>query len=282
MTPTRSLLTIVPALLLACGCTPKDDNTTESTMATGTTDSSVTGPGPGTGTDPSVTDPGSGSGDPTEAQGCVGGPVDGVLACEEAGDAVVSVSAGGELFSDVMDLACTIKSVDDDGTLQTITLACPEEDVSLSLSTSKPHVAAAVTVDQPVSFTYTALKGGEVVESLFTLRGADDDLILAAISGVLAPDSLPLSIPPLTIDLPSSDCESYLGFEDCWVAQSTALRVTSGDKTADVYGGHDAKLASSPAFTIVTGSVVRAICTAENAMCNYNTFGVRALIVASP
>jgi len=49
---------------------------------------------------------------------------------------------------------------------------------------------------------------------------------------------LPLTLAPLTIDLPSSDCESYLGFEDCWVAQSTALQVTWGDKTVDVFGRH--------------------------------------------
>ncbi len=99
---------------------------------------------------------------------------------------------------------------------------------------------------------------------------------------MLIPEDLPLTLAPLTVDMPTSKCASFLGFEDCYVAQDTALRVTWDDKTVDVHGFNHAKLGSTPDYEILTGRVQRRMCFPEDAFCNYNSFGLDALIVATP
>lgn len=265
-------------LVLTFACAPKNEalDTTDATETTANHDTTATADSTAAPTSSST-----GTGEPTGG-GCVEGPVDGELACEPPGASKVEVMPDMTSLESATDLPCTVKSVDDDGTLQKIVLTCADDEIGLGLMSSKPHVAATVTPGQSVLFTYQALDGGEVIEELFHVHDMEGDLILAGISGVLEPDTLPLTLAPLSIDLPSSDCEASLGFEDCWIAQSTALRVTWGDKTVDVFGGHTGNLGSSPDYAIVTGTVDRAICYGEDVACSYNTFGVEALIVALP
>lgn len=264
---------LLPVFALTLACAPGKDDT-DATGSTGPT-------GPTEGTD--ATDPGgSETVEPTGDPVCAGGPMDGELACEAAGDTSVTLAVEGSFFEGPVEAQCVVQSTAEDGDVQTIVLTCADDEARLLLTSSAPHVSATVAVDQMVRLAYTTLQGGEILEFYFALYDMQDALIVAGFSGVLKPDLLPLTMAPLTVDLPSSDCESSLGFEDCTVAQNTALRVTWGEKSTDVHRFNHAKLGSSPDYEIVTGRVARPICAAENAFCNYNTFGLDALIVALP
>lgn len=282
-------------MTLLVGCAPKEADT-DPTMAGeststggGTTADTSTGDqttavasstGEGTTADTPTGDPTTGE---TGEQTCAPGPLAGV-ACEPRGATRTSWEfSEGEGFENdfdqPFDAMCGVESVEDDGEIQAIELLCGDEARVLWLSSKAPHVPAQVMVGDMVHMELAALYSLEVPNLWFSLRGADDRLLVAGLERAILPQPEPLQIAPLSFELLATDCESF-DEESCWIGQRGALAVTMDGMSSVVFDGNTASLGlQQDSFQILVGESTRLLCESEKCAFSAEPWGTNALIV---
>ena len=176
---------------------------------------------------------------------------------------------------------CGVESVEDDGQLQTIGLLCGDDARLLWLTAKAPHVPAQVVVGDMVHMELAVLYSLEVPNLWFSMRAADDRLLVAGLKRAILPRPEPLQIAPLSFELLATDCQAF-DEDACWIGQRGALAVTTDGMTSVVFDGNTASLGLQDSFQVLVGDSTRLLCASDVCPFSSEPYETNALVVWVP